>query len=51
MSLEKYHGMYVGIVVQNNDPENRGRVKVYVPRKWYTMIQLFCRLCTVGGKI
>ncbi len=31
MSLEKYHGMYVGIVVQNNDPENRGRVKGYVP--------------------
>ena len=31
MSGAKYNGMYVGIVVQNNDPENRGRVKVYVP--------------------
>ena len=34
--------MYVGIVVQNNDPEKRGRVKVYIPHvnasvyeKWY----------------
>ena len=27
----KYSGMYLGIVVQNNDPEYRGRVKVYVP--------------------
>lgn len=24
-------GMYLGIVVQNNDPDYRGRVKVYVP--------------------
>lgn len=38
----RYNGMYVGIVVQNNDPENRGRVKVYVPhinasvyQNWY----------------
>lgn len=29
--MEKYDGMYIGIVVQNNDPEKRGRVKVYVP--------------------
>lgn len=26
-----YGGFYVGIVVQNNDPDKRGRVKVYVP--------------------
>lgn len=26
-----YNGMYIGIVVQNNDPDNRGRVKVFVP--------------------
>jgi len=28
---KKYIGFYCGIVVQNNDPEKRGRVKVYVP--------------------
>lgn len=34
--------MYIGIVVQNNDPEKRGRVKIYVPhinvnvyKDWY----------------
>ena len=26
-----YNGNYLGIVLQNNDPERRGRVKVYVP--------------------
>ena len=26
-----YNGMYLGVVVQNNDPDKRGRVKVYVP--------------------
>lgn len=29
--MKEYNGMYLGIVVQNNDPEFRGRVKVYVP--------------------
>ena len=29
--MKTYPGMYLGIVVQNNDPEYRGRVKVYVP--------------------
>ena len=28
---KKYTGMYLGIIVQNNDPKYRGRVKVYVP--------------------
>ena len=28
---KKYHGNYLGIVVQNNDPQQRGRVKVWVP--------------------
>lgn len=34
--------MYIGVVVQNNDPDNRGRAKVFVPHvnagvyeKWY----------------
>jgi len=31
MDYPKYHGNYVGIVVQNNDPQYRGRVKVFVP--------------------
>lgn len=29
--MRAYNGMYLGIVIQNNDPEKRGRVKVYVP--------------------
>ena len=28
---DKYFGNYLGIVVQNNDPDNRGRVKVWIP--------------------
>ena len=28
---KEYNSIYLGIVVQNNDPEKRGRVKVYVP--------------------
>lgn len=28
---EKYYGNYLGIVVQNNDPEKRGRVKIWIP--------------------
>jgi hypothetical protein len=31
MEYPKYHGNYLGIVVQNNDPLHRGRVKVFVP--------------------
>lgn len=27
----KFYGNYVGMVVQNNDPKQRGRVKVYIP--------------------
>ncbi len=29
--MKEYNSIYLGIVVQNNDPEKRGRVKVYVP--------------------
>ncbi len=31
MEYPKYYGNYLGIVVQNNDPDRRGRVKVFVP--------------------
>ena len=41
--MKSYHGNYLGIVVQNNDPEKRGRVKIYIPHispsiyaPWYT---------------
>ena len=41
--MKTYNGMYLGMVVQNNDPEYRGRVKVYVPhiqanvyQDWYS---------------
>lgn len=29
--MKKFYGNYVGIVVQNNDPEKAGKVKVFVP--------------------
>lgn len=29
--MKKYYGNYLGIIVQNNDPDRRGRCKVYVP--------------------
>ena len=42
--MNKYNSIYLGIVVQNNDPEYRGRVKVWVPHingsiydKWYAV--------------
>jgi len=28
---KRFYGNYLGIVVQNNDPEQRGRIKVYIP--------------------
>ena len=31
MNEVQYNGMYLGMVIQNNDPEKRGRVKVWVP--------------------
>lgn len=31
MNNEKYSSHYLGIVIQNNDPEKRGRVKVFIP--------------------
>ena len=27
---KKYHGMYVGIVVQNDDPDRAGKIKIFV---------------------
>lgn len=31
MNNKEYNSIYLGIVIQNNDPEKRGRVKVFVP--------------------
>ena len=30
-STKKYYGNYLGIVIQNNDPEKSGKIKVWVP--------------------
>lgn len=30
--MQTFNSIYLGIVVQNNDPEHRGRVKVWVPQ-------------------
>lgn len=38
-----YNGMYLGIVVQNNDPEHRGRLKVYVPHVSYNVYENWYR--------
>lgn len=29
--MKKFYGNYVGIVIQNNDPDKAGRVKIFVP--------------------
>ena len=29
--MEKIYGNYIGIVIQNNDPECAGKIKVFVP--------------------
>lgn len=29
--MKQFYGNYIGIVIQNNDPEKAGKVKVYVP--------------------
>ena len=36
---QKFTGMYLGIVIQNNDPEKRGRVKVWIPHISATLYQ------------
>ena len=28
---EKHYGFFKGIIMQNNDPERRGRVKIAIP--------------------
>ena len=28
---KKYYGNYLGVVIQNNDPDQRGRIKIYIP--------------------
>ena len=35
--MKKYYGNYLGIVVQNNDPDRRGRVKIFVPHVSITL--------------
>ena len=35
--MERYYRNYKGIVIQNNDPKQMGRVKVYVPEVMTTL--------------
>ena len=37
--MKKYFGNYVGIVINNNDPEFRGRVQVFVPHIMPTLYE------------
>ena len=39
--LPVYYGNYLGIVIQNNDPQKRGRVKVWVPHISQTIYSSF----------
>jgi len=39
MGKESYNGFYLGICIQNNDPEKRGRIKVFVPHVSVTVYQ------------
>jgi len=29
--MKKYYGNYIGVVIQNNDPDRSGKVKVFIP--------------------
>ena len=37
--MKKYYGNYIGIVIQNNDPDKRGRCKIYVPHVSVTLYE------------
>lgn len=39
MNTEKIDGMWLGLIVQNNDPEKRGRVKVFIPHLSITVYE------------
>lgn len=39
-----YNSLYLGIVIQNNDPEHRGRVKVWVPHVSGSVYDKWCAL-------
>ena len=43
---KKYFAHYKGIVIQNNDPEHRGRVKVWVPQVNATMYEEWNQLAS-----
>ena len=29
---EKYFGNYIGLVIQNNDPDKGGKIKIWIPQ-------------------
>lgn len=37
--MKHYTGMYLGVVIQNNDPDKRGRVKVFIPHVSHNLYQ------------
>jgi hypothetical protein len=38
-NTQQFFGNYLGVVIQNNDPEKRGRVKVFVPHISYNLYE------------
>jgi len=37
--MKKYYGNYLGMVINNNDPEFRGRVQIYIPHIMPAMVE------------
>ena len=46
--MKKYYGNHIGIVIQNNDPDKAGKVKVFVPHISST---IYIIIGLVKGKI
>ena len=38
--MNKLHGFYRGVIVQNNDPKRIGRVKVFVPHLHMSLLDI-----------
>jgi hypothetical protein len=52
MSFDKrFYGIYQGLVVDNQDPEGRGRVTVQVPQVTGQAVTDWVDVCNTGGVI
>ena len=53
MSTEdkRFYGLYHGLVMDTNDPQNRGRIQVQVPQVTGSAITDWTDVCSNGGNI